>query len=216
MGLWIPLSRFLQISHHSFTRKCIPCTETGGLLCWVTDCFMPLVSTFNTLRPCYSQLGQIKSGCYWCLITWKVNWVVLHWVLANMWKFDKADGLHWAMHPNKPNVTYLQSDLNYPTFKLWCYIGYLHWSYQKISIPCWTWTDSVDHLIWMHDDVMTWKPILLYWPFVRGIHWLPVDSPHKGPVILTLDDFLVVSFNTLCDKQTCCDLRYLSTHMTSL
>ena len=78
------------------------------LSCWVTDCFMPLVTTFNTLRPYYSQLGQIKSGCYWCLITWKVNWVVLHWVLANMWKFVMAYGLHWAMHPNKPNVTYLQ------------------------------------------------------------------------------------------------------------
>ena len=25
---------------------------------------------------------------------------------------------------------------------------------------------------------------LHYWPFVRGIHWLPVDSPHKGPVML--------------------------------
>ena len=21
-----------------------------------------------------------------------------------------------------------------------------------------------------------------YWAFVRGIHWSPVDSPHKGPV----------------------------------
>ena len=24
---------------------------------------------------------------------------------------------------------------------------------------------------------------LYYWPFVRGIHWWPVDSPHKGPVM---------------------------------
>ena len=24
---------------------------------------------------------------------------------------------------------------------------------------------------------------LNYWPFVRGIHWSPVDSPHKGPVM---------------------------------
>ena len=22
-----------------------------------------------------------------------------------------------------------------------------------------------------------------YWPFVRGIHWRPLDSPHKGPVM---------------------------------
>ena len=28
---------------------------------------------------------------------------------------------------------------------------------------------------------MAWKRVLHYWPFVRGIHRSPVDSPHKGP-----------------------------------
>ena len=32
----------------------------------------------------------------------------------------------------------------------------------------------------LHDDVMTWKPFLHNWPFVRVIHWSPVDSPTKG------------------------------------
>ena len=31
-----------------------------------------------------------------------------------------------------------------------------------------------------HDDVIKWKPFLRCWPFVRGIHRSPVDSPHKG------------------------------------
>ena len=31
-----------------------------------------------------------------------------------------------------------------------------------------------------HNDVMKWKHFLCYWPFVRGIHQSPVDSPHKG------------------------------------
>ena len=31
-----------------------------------------------------------------------------------------------------------------------------------------------------HDDVIKWKHFLYYWPFVRGIHRLPVNSPHKG------------------------------------
>ena len=31
-----------------------------------------------------------------------------------------------------------------------------------------------------HDDVIQWKYFLRYWPFVRGIHWSLVDSPHKG------------------------------------
>ena len=36
--------------------------------------------------------------------------------------------------------------------------------------------------IWMpnnHDDVIKWKHFPRYWPFVRGIHRSPVNSPHK-------------------------------------
>ena len=31
-----------------------------------------------------------------------------------------------------------------------------------------------------HDDVIKWKYFSRYWPFVRGIHRSPVDSPYKG------------------------------------
>ena len=31
-----------------------------------------------------------------------------------------------------------------------------------------------------HDDVIKWKHFPRYWPFVRWIHWSPVNSPHKG------------------------------------
>ena len=31
-----------------------------------------------------------------------------------------------------------------------------------------------------HDDVIKWKHFSRYWPFVRGIHRWPVNSPHKG------------------------------------
>ena len=30
-------------------------------------------------------------------------------------------------------------------------------------------------------DVVKWKRFPHYWSFVRGIHWQPVDSHHKGP-----------------------------------
>ena len=30
-----------------------------------------------------------------------------------------------------------------------------------------------------HDDVIKWKQFPRYWPFVRGIHRPPVNSPHK-------------------------------------
>ena len=36
-------------------------------------------------------------------------------------------------------------------------------------------------VIWNnHDDVIKWKHFPRYWPFVRGIHRSPVNSPHKG------------------------------------
>ena len=31
-----------------------------------------------------------------------------------------------------------------------------------------------------HDDVIKWEHFPRYWPFVRGIHRSPVNSPHKG------------------------------------
>ena len=31
-----------------------------------------------------------------------------------------------------------------------------------------------------HDDVIKWKQFPSYWPYVRGIHRSPVNSPHKG------------------------------------
>ena len=33
---------------------------------------------------------------------------------------------------------------------------------------------------WSHDDVIKKKHFPRYWPFVRGIHQSPVNSPHKG------------------------------------
>ena len=32
----------------------------------------------------------------------------------------------------------------------------------------------------LHDNVIKWKHFPRYWPFVRGIHLSPVNSPHKG------------------------------------
>ena len=43
---------------------------------------------------------------------------------------------------------------------------------RRKIILCWT------HKV--HDDVIKWKHFPRYWPFVRGIHRSPVNSPHKG------------------------------------
>ena len=40
------------------------------------------------------------------------------------------------------------------------------------------------HILWdvmcLTDDVIKWKQFPCYWPFVRGIHRSPVNSPYKG------------------------------------
>ena len=44
-----------------------------------------------------------------------------------------------------------------------------------------------------HDDVIKWKHFPHYWPFVRGIHRSPVNSPNKGQWRGALDVFFDLS-----------------------
>ena len=39
---------------------------------------------------------------------------------------------------------------------------------------------EIDAMFQPHDDIIKWKHFQWYWPFVRGIHWSPVNSPQKG------------------------------------
>ena len=41
-------------------------------------------------------------------------------------------------------------------------------------------TYVLDWILRPHDDVIKWKKFPSYWPFVRGIHRSPANSPHKG------------------------------------
>ena len=47
---------------------------------------------------------------------------------------------------------------------------------STLQVPSWS---TVGENI-SHDDVIKWKHIPRYWPFVRGIRRSPVNSPHKG------------------------------------
>ena len=50
----------------------------------------------------------------------------------------------------------------------------------KISLFCHVCNSTRRLKIAKHDDVIKWKHFPRYWPFVRGIHRSPVNSPHKG------------------------------------
>ena len=53
------------------------------------------------------------------------------------------------------------------------------WLAIDCNWPQW-WRGGPVSLLKCHDDVIKWKHFPCYWPFARGIHWSPVNSPHKG------------------------------------
>ena len=58
----------------------------------------------------------------------------------------------------------------------------VYWNIPEVLLmakfqPTW---GEVTYITSLHDDVIKWKYFPRYWPFVRGIHRSPVNSPHKG------------------------------------
>ena len=65
-----------------------------------------------------------------------------------------------------------------------------------------------------HDDVIKWKHLSRYWPFVRGIHRSPVNSPHtgqwRGPLIFF--SFIYAWINGWVNNRNAGDLRRHRAH----
>ena len=64
-----------------------------------------------------------------------------------------------------------------------------------------------------HDDVIKWKHFPRYWPFVRGIHRSPVNSPHKrqwrGALMFSL---ICVWMNGWVNNRQAGDMRRYHAH----
>ena len=68
-------------------------------------------------------------------------------------------------------------------------------------------------LLCLHHDVIKWKHFPRYWPFVRGIHQSPVNSPHKGQWRVTLMFSLICAWiNRWISNGEASDLRYHRAH----
>ena len=75
----------------------------------------------------------------------------------------------------------------------------------------WRYTDM--HLSPSHDDVIKWKHFSRNWPFVRGIHRSPVNSPHKGQWCGALMfSFIYVWINDWVNNREAGDLRRHPAH----
>ena len=69
------------------------------------------------------------------------------------------------------------------------------------------------YLMHSHDDVIKWKHFPRYWPFVRGIHRSPVNSPHKGQWRGSLMFSLIcVWINGWVNRREASDLRRYRAH----
>ena len=68
-------------------------------------------------------------------------------------------------------------------------------------------------IVVLHDDVIKWKHFPHYWPFVRGIHRSPVNSPHKGQWRRALMfSFICVWINGWINNREAGDLRRHRVH----
>ena len=54
----------------------------------------------------------------------------------------------------------------------------------------------------IHADIIKWKQIQRYWPFVRGIQRSPANSPHKGSVTRSFYIFFDLHLNKWLSKQS--------------
>ena len=75
-----------------------------------------------------------------------------------------------------------------------------HWIYVQKKY-CLSPLSSAFSPPWPQHDIRT-EQFLHYWPIVRGIHWSPADSLHKGPVMQSFVCF--VSLNELLHNQFSC------------
>ena len=72
---------------------------------------------------------------------------------------------------------------------------------------------KTNHNVINHDDVIKWKHFPRYWPFVRGIHRSPVNSPHKGQWRVALMFSLICDrINSWVNNREAGDLRRYLTH----
>ena len=73
--------------------------------------------------------------------------------------------------------------------------------------------NQIKAVLLSHDDVINWKHFPRYWPFVRGIHRSPVNSPRKGQWREALMfSFICVWINGCVNNRQAGDLRRYRAH----
>ena len=150
---------------------------------WVLDVYK-MDTTVLILKPFLSQIRKL------------VKWSYTPWILwTNQSNFKTI--LQSAVR-NGNSITWGNTSVGVLPHDLWCHI-----SEHSQQIPG----------IISHDDVIKWKHFPRNWPFVRGIHRSPVNSPHKGQWRGALMFSLIcVGINDWVNNREAGDLRRYRAH----
>ena len=101
---------------------------------------------------------------------------------------------------------------------MWCFASlWFYYEFQMASCGPFTYGRQCSftpiETILKHDDVIKWKHFPRNWPFVRGIHRSPVNSPHKsqwrGALMFSL---ICVWINDWVNNREAGDLRRYRSH----
>ena len=144
---------------------------------------------------------QEKSGMEWGLLNkiWTSN-IYSYWHLfrnTNIADITPNIPIHYQCHSSRNMIHNQQTIIPSQLYnsELMSYLNksrclffflFLNDGSEVVSgyVAAWSWIALV-FSVWsswffLHDDVIKWKHFPRYWPFVRGIHRSPVNSPHKG------------------------------------
>ena len=95
---------------------------------------------------------------------------------SHLWKYSSKT--------TNQNISNEHNNINYGTHTHWLMLqrNTLHHQLQ-VHHKADTSVSNNNSGVWcrpVHDDVIKWKHFPRYWPFLRGIHRSPVNSPYKG------------------------------------
>ena len=126
----------------------------------------------------YTNTSPIKKPCFW-VWGWWTNFLrsTFRSFAQSLWKWLEDE---YRIHicQGRPQFNFIG------TCQIWMWIQIQTGTFAKWQISL---TEKLMNEASVspspglsHDDVIKWKLFPRYWPFVRGIHRSPVNSPHKG------------------------------------
>ena len=111
-----------------------------------------------------------------------------------MQRWDLFGGIGWRLTCND---LFPEQILRKMTDSIW----HTRSQWFRVETPRWQASNFAGEHTVAHDDVIKWKHFPRSWPFVRGIHQSPANSPHKSQWRGNFDVFVDLRLNKRLSKQ---------------